>query len=349
MRRGLGRYGHLLLGITVVSLIVALVMSITAWRLIRDDKQRSAARIAALSAAARPTMLSTSRLRRFERAPRANEGSLGTCSCGVLRLDRVRRNGRLDHAHGCLREEPDTTVSHATGFLGAVSQERDSGGGQRILAIAAVVVFAILSGGLVWMMSARKAPPRWRWVRTRPSSWCRSVTRGRTRSSPCRDWSGTRCRAQPVEKLSAVVFLFDRMGTFVASSRADVDFLKLGAGDESPFVVSLEAPATVSRYRVSFRTDDGVVPHIDRRGESPAPAEGDRPVNVTAEMRAADGNRKASAFVSSLDQREHAAEAATRQQAERLRDRRGCCWRSPARRRWRSRSRTASASRAASS
>ena len=67
-----------------------------------------------------------------------------------------------------------------------------------------------------------------------------------------------------------MVFLFDRMGTFVTSSRANVDFLKLGAGDESPFVVSLDAPATVARYRVSFRTDDGIVPHIDRRGASAA-------------------------------------------------------------------------------
>ena len=42
----------LLLGITVVSLVLALVMSVTVWRLMRDEKQRSAARIAALSAAA---------------------------------------------------------------------------------------------------------------------------------------------------------------------------------------------------------------------------------------------------------------------------------------------------------
>ena len=76
---------------------------------------------------------------------------------------------------------------------------------------------------------------------------------------------------KPIERLSAVVFLFDRMGTFVTSSRANVDFLKIGAGDESPFVVSLEAPASVARYRVSFRTDDGIVPHIDRRGASVAP------------------------------------------------------------------------------
>ena len=84
---------------------------------------------------------------------------------------------------------------------------------------------------------------------------------------------------QPVERLSAVVFLFDRQGAFVTSAKADVDFLKIGAGDESPFVVSLDAPATVVRYRVSFRTDDGVVPHIDRRGSKPLAAEGEQPVS----------------------------------------------------------------------
>ena len=86
---------------------------------------------------------------------------------------------------------------------------------------------------------------------------------------------------KPIEHLSAVVFLFDRTGTFVTSSRANVDFLTLGAGDESPFVVSLDAPASVARYRVSFRTDDGVLPHIDRRDTSAAPAEGEQPVSVT--------------------------------------------------------------------
>jgi hypothetical protein len=86
---------------------------------------------------------------------------------------------------------------------------------------------------------------------------------------------------KPVERLSAVVFLFDKTGTFVASSRAHVDFLRLGAGDETPFVVSLDAPPTVARYRVSFRTDEGIVPHIDKRSTSPVPAEGDQPVNVS--------------------------------------------------------------------
>ena len=80
----------LLLGITVVSLIVALVMSVTAWRLMRDDKQRSAARIAALSAAASDDVIEEP----FPEIPvgaRANESSLGSGAGGRLRLDESAR------------------------------------------------------------------------------------------------------------------------------------------------------------------------------------------------------------------------------------------------------------------
>jgi hypothetical protein len=73
----------------------------------------------------------------------------------------------------------------------------------------------------------------------------------------------------PVERLVAVVLLFDQQGTFVTSSTAPVDFLRLSAGDESPFVVKLDAPQNVARYRVSFRTDNGTMTHVDRRGEPP--------------------------------------------------------------------------------
>jgi hypothetical protein len=72
--------------------------------------------------------------------------------------------------------------------------------------------------------------------------------------------------------VSAVVLLFDEQGTFITSGRAPIDYLKLPGGDESPFVVKLQAPQTVTRYRVSFRTDAGTVPHLDRRGEAPIAA-----------------------------------------------------------------------------
>lgn len=262
----------LLLGITVVSLIVALVMSVTAWRLMRDEKQRSAARIAALSAAAADD---ADALDSFEPTVKpAIERPVARAPWAPAPV--VVETPIVGPA------EPEPVIAHASGFLGAVVEERQTGGGQRSLAIAAVALFVILSGGLVWMMSGPEGTTP---VAVGPNSPLELVSLSHARQNNKLAVSGlvrNPVSGQPVEKLSAVVFLFDRMGTFVSSSRAHVDFLKLGAGDESPFVVSIDAPTTVSRYRVSFRTDDGVVPHIDRRGDSPAPMAGEQPIAVTA-------------------------------------------------------------------
>src|SRR5688500_13133723 len=279
----------LLLGITVVSLIVALVMSVTAWRLMRDEKRRSAARIAALSVASFDSI---------ESAEPADSISLRTAARGAVAADqfaelpiaepkveqRVARapwKPAAPIAPLAADETPDLTAAR-TGFLGSTAIERDNGGRQRFLAIAAFVLFAMLSGGLVWMMSGPEGTSA---VAVGPNSPLELVSLSHARQDQKLAVSGlvrNPVSGKPVERLSAVVFLFDRAGTFVTSSRAHVDFLKLAAGDESPFVVSIDAPPTVSRYRVSFRTDDGVVPHIDRRGESPAPAEGEQPIAVTA-------------------------------------------------------------------
>ena len=112
----------ILLGITVVSLVVALVMGVALWRLLRDEKRRSAARVAALSVAAGAAVVPPSAIG-FE--PRVE-------SVPVV--------------------EP--TDTHATGFLSASADGRDDGGArQRALALASVILFFVLSGGLVWMMS----------------------------------------------------------------------------------------------------------------------------------------------------------------------------------------------------
>jgi hypothetical protein len=74
--------------------------------------------------------------------------------------------------------------------------------------------------------------------------------------------------------IMAVVFAFDRSGGFVASGRAPLEFATIAAGDESPFRVTIPDVGDVGRYRVSFRTEDGVVRHVDRRPAS-AEAAGD--------------------------------------------------------------------------
>jgi len=238
----------LLLGITVVSLVVALVMSVTAWRLVRDEKARAAARVAALSDAAGADAPARAPWRP---AAMADEPVMA----------------------------PPPTIGHASGFLGAAPVERDAGTRQRTLAVAAIGLFVVMSGSLVSMMSKPEGTSA---VAVGPNSPLELVSLSHARQQEKLSVSGlvrNPVNGAPVERLTAVVFLFDAAGTFVTSSRAHVDFLRLGAGDETPFVVRLDAPATVARYRVSFRTDAGVVPHVDRRGAPPA-GTGEQPVSV---------------------------------------------------------------------
>ena len=66
--------------------------------------------------------------------------------------------------------------------------------------------------------------------------------------------------------IMAVVFVFDRDGGFVASGRAPLEFGSIARGDESPFQVTIPDVKEVGRYRVSFRTQAGIVRHVDLRG-----------------------------------------------------------------------------------
>jgi len=288
----------MLLGITVISLIVTLVMSIAAWRLARDEKKRSAARVAALSLAAAEDEPKTSSPQSFKpigfearperviaKAPWAPSTAQSMPSASLTSLRASTSSVELPLNQSApieLPHEKEPGITHASGFLGAAEIERDGGSRQKSLAFAAVMLFVVLSGGLVWMMSGPRGTSA---AAMGPNSPLELVSLTHERHNDKLAVSGlvrNPASGKPIDHLSAVVFLFDKTGTFVTSARANVDFLKLGAGDESPFVVSLQAPPTVARYRVSFRTDDGVVPHIDRRGETPVAVAGEQPLNVSA-------------------------------------------------------------------
>jgi len=281
----------ILLGITVVALVVAFVMSTAAWRLMREEKQRSAARVAALSVAATSAsparesfagqplsdFASENREKPLVKAPwsapRIVPAPVVPAPTPLPTVELpLHQPARHESARGgdvldARENHGAPIITHASGFLGATEAPPEDSGRQKSLAFAAMFLFVILSGGLLWMMSGPRGTTP---VAVGPNSPLELVSLSHARQDKKLAVSGlvrNPAAGKPVERLSAVVFLFDRMGTFVTSSRANVDFLKLGAGDESPFVVSLDAPPTVSRYRVSFRTDDGIVPHIDRRSD----------------------------------------------------------------------------------
>lgn len=84
----------------------------------------------------------------------------------------------------------------------------------------------------------------------------RLIVRGIIRNPP---------RGPEVDHLTAVVLLFNQQGGFLTSGRAPVATPTLEPGAEGSFVITVPGATDVGRYRVSFRTEDRVVPHIDRR------------------------------------------------------------------------------------
>jgi hypothetical protein len=71
-----------------------------------------------------------------------------------------------------------------------------------------------------------------------------------------------------VPRLTAVVFLFNRDGGFLTSERTAIGAATLAPGSEAPFEVTVAGAGDVGRYRISFRADDRIVPHVDTRGKT---------------------------------------------------------------------------------
>ena len=257
-------------------------MSVAAWRLTRDEKRRSAARVAALSLAAVPSLASAdgSRAPR-RRAPSSRPAArrrgapdvpLDARRDAARQIDGVRqRCGRTPCVARDAAERPAPRRARSVARVGLSRRAPSAPQRQRRPPAVArdrgrgLVRRPVRRAGVDDVGTARHHARR-RSARTSPLEL---VSLRHERQNDEAGGVGTGAQpggGKPVEHLSAVVFLFDRRARSSPARRANVDFLKLGAGDESPFVVSLDAPATVARYRVSFRTDDGIVPHIDRRG-----------------------------------------------------------------------------------
>jgi hypothetical protein len=202
--------------LTIVAVAAALGFGVYAWRLRGEERERSAARVAALAAAIEGTSsgveASRSGFFETERQSAVQGHPLLKVAIGfgmaVLIIIAVAMSGD--------RVEPVTT--------GPAAGQSDS--------------------GALELLSMRHA-------RTGDTLTVTGLVRNPGEAAP-----GT---------IMAVVFAFDREGGFVSSGRAPLEFATIAAGDESPFRVTIPDVKDVGRYRVSFRTDAGVVRHVDRR------------------------------------------------------------------------------------
>ncbi len=216
----------LLIATTLVSLTIALAMSIVAWRVTREERWRSETRVQTLA------------------ADIENGGE-----------------SRFSPASGKTIADPV--------FAFAAPAARAGSRMAAIIAIGALVVVASVTVAVFGSNSSHPAPA----AAVAPPAQAPQVPLELVALSHERDGDRLTVRgivrnprgAAAVDHLTAVVFVFDRNGGFVASGRAAIEPGSLPSSAESGFVVTVPGVADVGRYRVSFRTEDRVVPHVDRR------------------------------------------------------------------------------------
>jgi hypothetical protein len=214
--------------VAALSLIVAAIMTVVAWVTVRDERRRVAARVARLAEA----------IHEHDDLP-------------------------LRRVSGDVKPGPSPSAGQAASRGRSLT--------------AAVVVAALVLGSVTGLLLLAE-----RGARARTTSGAAHVQR-KADAAPLelvalehdRDENRLIVRgivrnpasAETLKGLTVVVLVFSKAG-YTASAQAPAAVASLGAGAETPFVVTLEDADWVDRFRVSFRTGDRVVPHVDRRGRN---------------------------------------------------------------------------------
>jgi hypothetical protein len=218
---------------------MAAALSVIVWRMLRDERARSEARVTALAAIAAP--------------PAARQNS-----------DLPLRQAPA--TVGTMFVEPDQASpwGHRLGVMAALG-----------LVVASVVLFALAAGGT--KTSARAAAdPNAAAKASVPAAGLELLSLRDSRQADSLTITGLVHNPRggsPLTRVTVTAYTFDDTGSFLASGRALIDVTAFAPGDESPFVVTVPVTGTVARYRIGFRAEDGsVIAHIDKRHQAPLAA-----------------------------------------------------------------------------
>jgi hypothetical protein len=235
----------MLVTLTLISTSIAIVMGIVAWRALSEQRRRSDARVAALAQA----------IHAVDDLPLAYEPVVP-----VVDVAKPVPGGEAPSPDMFATAQRTTSASRYGVMLAA---------GAFVLATiaAAAIVFSGESPTAAPARSAESsstADP----LRASPLEL---VTLSHERVGGALTVRGTvrnPANGASLDRLTAVVFVFDPDGGFLASGRAVLDSPALVAGGESPFTVTVPVAGDVGRYRVSFRSGDRIVGHVDKRSAS---------------------------------------------------------------------------------
>jgi hypothetical protein len=251
-----------LIAVTALSLMMAVGMAVVVAKLLRADRERSDARVAALAVmASRPLPLHTE----IAAQPAPHESAAKRRPSYAAATVPLETNALSE-----LELRPERHAPIASGGLFA-AHDAPSPWDRRLFVIGSLT--AVLAAAIV----ALTTPGRHVNGTATPAAVAQAVTPvplelvalRHKREAESLTISGLVQNPKsgvPQSRLVATAFVFGPDGAFLTSSRAPIDIRTLAPGDESPFVVTVPVNGDVSRYRIGFRTEDGaVVAHVDKR------------------------------------------------------------------------------------
>jgi hypothetical protein len=256
-----------LVTVTLLSMAMAAALSLVVWRLLREERRRSEARVVALSEMAqRPERSAPIERSRVSPA----QVRIATGSPATSRPAATTGTAPLDLP---LNEARHTSTAAAPALLS--DPVSPSPWGHRLvimlglaLAGAAIVFFTLAASERT--TAARPIPATGTAAAPNASNGGLELLSLRDTKQPgTLTVTGLVQNAQNgvmLKNVSVTAIAFDENGAFLASGRALLDVTSLAPGDESPFVVTVPVSDAVSRYRIGFRGEDGhVISHVDRR------------------------------------------------------------------------------------
>jgi hypothetical protein len=255
-----------LVTVTILSMGMAAALSVIVWRLLREERRRGDARVAALAAAAGVTPAAPAR---------ATDAPVRRSAPVVAAFRPQGRVIDLPLSPAGAAREP---ASARPMFIDAPSP---AVWGNRLGIITAIALVG--AAALLFAMTASKARAVAA-ARAATATGPQVPAEARLELLSLRDTheNGTLTitglvhnprTAALLARVTVTAYTFDDKGAFLASGRALLDVTSLAPGDDSPFVVSVPVTDAVARYRVGFRGDDGrVIGHVDRRQQGPIAA-----------------------------------------------------------------------------
>lgn len=266
-----------LVTVTILSMGMAAALSVIVWRLLRDERRRSEARIAALTEASRP-MAGSATVPAKDASP-PGRGAIPP------RRDTIppKRGNDLPVVSAFRRNASEDLPLHApdapapTSAL-FVEPDRASPWGNRLVVMAGLSM--VLAAVVLFAMTAAKsregAPARTAAAPAAPEPAAARLELLALRDARQADTLTITGMVQNprtgslLSRVAVTAYAFDDKGTFLASGRALIDVTSLAPGDESPFIVKVPVAEAVARYRIGFRSEDGrVIAHVDKRQQAP--------------------------------------------------------------------------------